>query len=252
MTAELVRGQNHPVPHDRVEIRVSAGTPVLALASLADEEGRLAGPGALARPGGPAPAWLRLPQEAADRHTLAVDLEAVAAEVHRIGLLLVLPPGGPLSFASVPAPHAAVAPPDGPEFAGFTLTGLGAETAVVALELYRRQGAWKVRAVGQGYAEGLGALLTDGGLPAPQAAELAAAVLRGPEGAAGADRTLAALPPRAQGAPQSDRQAAPAPAAAPEPPDPVPVSGAPYPGTPGPAPSVPGDTAAAQGPPTID
>ncbi|AZM88645.1 TerD family protein [Streptomyces sp. W1SF4] len=252
MTAELVRGQNHPVPHDRVEIRVSAGTPVLALASLADEEGRLAGPGALARPGGRAPAWLRLPQEAADRHMLAVDLEAVAAEVHRIGLLLVLPPGGPLSFGSVPAPHAAVAPPDGPEFAGFTLTGLGAETAVVALELYRRQGAWKVRAVGQGYAEGLGALLTDGGLPAPQAAELAAAVLRGPEGAAGADRTLAALPPRAQDAPPSDRQAAPAPAAAPEPPDPVPVSGAPYPGTPGPVPAAPGDTAAAQGPPTID
>ncbi|RST02309.1 export associated protein [Streptomyces sp. WAC07149] len=252
MTAELVRGQNHPVPHDRVEVRVSAGTPVLALASLADEEGRLAGPGALARPGGGAPAWLRLPQEAADRHTLAVDLEAVAAEVHRIGLLLVLPPGGPPSFGSVPAPHAAVAPPDGPEFAGFTLTGLGAETAVVALELYRRQGAWKVRAVGQGYAEGLGALLTDGGLPAPQAAELAAAALRGPAGAAGGDRALAALPPQAQGAPHPDRQAAPAPAPAPEPPDPVPVSGVPYPGTPGPAPSDPGDAAAVQGPPTID
>ncbi|GLX19999.1 TerD family protein [Streptomyces lavendulae] len=252
MTAELVRGQNHPVPHDRVEVRVSAGTPVLALASLADEEGRLAGPGALARPGGGAPAWLRLPQEAADRHTLAVDLEAVAAEVHRIGLLLVLPPGGPPSFGSVPAPHAAVAPPDGPEFAGFTLTGLGAETAVVALELYRRQGAWKVRAVGQGYAEGLGALLTDGGLPAPQAAELAAAALRGPAGAAGGDRALAALPPQAQGAPHPDRKAAPAPAPAPEPPDPVPVSGVPYPGTPGPAPSDPGDAAAVQGPPTID
>ncbi|MFE1558807.1 TerD family protein [Streptomyces sp. NPDC058734] len=252
MTAELVRGQNHPVPHDRVEVRVSAGTPVLALASLADEEGRLAGPGALARPGAPAPDWLRLPQEAADRHTLAVDLEAVAAEVHRIGLLLVLPPGGPAGFGSVPAPHAAVAPPDGPEFAGFTLTGLGAETAVVALELYRRQGAWKVRAVGQGYAEGLGALLTDGGLPAPQAAELAAAALRGPAGAAGGDRALAALPPQAQGTPYPGRQAGPAPASAPEPPGPVPVSGVPYPGTPGPAPSAPGDTAATQGPPTID
>ena len=36
MTAELVRGQNHPVSQSRVEIRVSAGTPVLALASLAD------------------------------------------------------------------------------------------------------------------------------------------------------------------------------------------------------------------------
>ncbi|MFJ3883497.1 TerD family protein [Streptomyces sp. NPDC090077] len=248
MTAELVRGQNHPVPHDRVEVRVSAGTPVLALASLADEEGRLAGPAALARPGGPAPAWLRLPQEVADRHTLAVDLGAVEAEVHRIGLLIVLPPGGPLGFGSLPAPHAAVAPPDGPEFAGFTLTGLDAETAVVALELYRRQGAWKVRAVGQGYAEGLGALLADGGLPAPEAAGLAAQALREAAGPAAGDRTLAALPPQAQGAPHADRQAAPAPV----PPDPLPVSGVPYPGTPGPAPAAPGDSASVPGPPTID
>lgn len=51
MTAELVRGQNHPVSRSRVEIRVSAGTPVLALASLADEQGRFSGNGILAHPG---------------------------------------------------------------------------------------------------------------------------------------------------------------------------------------------------------
>ena len=33
--------------------------------------------------------------------------------------------------------------------------GLGAETALVIVEIYRRGGAWKVRAVGQGYANGL-------------------------------------------------------------------------------------------------
>lgn len=54
MTAELVRGQNHPVSHSRVEVRVSAGTAVLALASVADEQGRLTGPGALAHPAAPA------------------------------------------------------------------------------------------------------------------------------------------------------------------------------------------------------
>ncbi|MEU9038548.1 TerD family protein [Streptomyces sp. NPDC048352] len=248
MTAELVRGQNLPVPHERIEVRVSAGTPVLALAALADEEGRLAGPGALAHPGAPAPSWLGLPGEAADRHTLAVDLGAVAAEVHRIGVLLVLPPGGPSRFGAVPAAHAAVAAPGGPEFAGFTLTGLDAETAVVALELYRRQGAWKVRAVGQGYADGLGALLTDGGLAAPQAAELAGAALRAAARTAGDGHALASLPPQAGAEPQdggAGRPPAPqAPAAVPGPPEPVPVSGAPYAGTPGPAP--------AAGPPTID
>ncbi|MFD0606491.1 TerD family protein [Streptomyces aureus] len=61
------------------------------------------------------------------------------------------------------------------------MTDLDAESAVVALELYRRQGAWKVRAVGQGYAGGLGALLTDQGLPDARAlaGEIGEAVARG-------------------------------------------------------------------------
>ncbi|MET7519554.1 VWA domain-containing protein [Streptomyces sp. NPDC005480] len=38
------------------------------------------------------------------------------------------------------------------------------ETVVVLAELYRRQGGWKVRAVGQGYASGLAGLATDYGV----------------------------------------------------------------------------------------
>ncbi|MET9597019.1 TerD family protein [Streptomyces sp. NPDC006459] len=244
MTAELVRGQNHPVSQSRVEIRVSAGTPVLALASLADEQGRFSGDGILAHPGARSLPGVRSPGELAERHTFAVDLDEVAADVHRLGVLLVLPPGGPVRFGAVPASYVAVADPDGAELAGYTLTGLDAETAVVALELYRRQGAWKVRAVGQGYAEGLGALLTDGGLAAPQAAELAAAALRTAARTGESDITLAAMPTLVGDlrAPQAPAQA---PAPAPEPPDPVPAPGHPYAGTPGPS----GDTPAS--PPTI-
>ena len=55
--------------------------------------------------------------------------------------------------------------PDGVAIAGYTITGLGAETALLAVELYRRQGGWKVRAVGQGYEGGLPALLLDQGVP---------------------------------------------------------------------------------------
>ncbi|MGW6843057.1 TerD family protein [Streptomyces sp. NPDC054958] len=243
MTAELVRGQNHPVSQSRVEIRVSAGTPVLALASLADEQGRFSGNGILAHPGARSLPGVESPGELADRHTFAVDLDEVAADVHRLGVLLVLPPGGPVRFGAVPASYVAVADPEGAELAGYTLTGLDAETAVVALELYRRQGAWKVRAVGQGYAEGLGALLTDGGLPAMAAAELAAAALGTIPRTAGADATLATMPTLVGDlrVPQTPAQA---PAPTPEPPDPVPVSGHPYAGTPG-----PGDTPAS--PPTI-
>lgn len=38
------------------------------------------------------------------------------------------------------------------------------ETALVAGELYRRAGAWKLRAVGQGYADGLAGLARDFGI----------------------------------------------------------------------------------------
>ena len=41
---------------------------------------------------------------------------------------------------------------------------LGPEKALVIVELYRRAGAWKVRAVGQGYAAGLAGLATDYGV----------------------------------------------------------------------------------------
>ena len=43
MTAELVRGQNHPLSQSRLEIRISAGTPVAAAAALSDENGRIHG-----------------------------------------------------------------------------------------------------------------------------------------------------------------------------------------------------------------
>ncbi|MCB5183515.1 TerD family protein, partial [Streptomyces antimicrobicus] len=177
MAAELVRGQNHPLEHHQVEVRVTAGTALLALAVLGDEQGALAGPDRCAHPGAPGLPGIQVPAAAADQHRLAVDLDAVDGAVHRVGVLLVLPPGGPVRFGAVAAPHVAVTGPDGAELAGYTLTGLDAESAVLALELYRRQGAWKVRAVGQGYAEGLPALLADHGLGAQAAADLAARAL---------------------------------------------------------------------------
>ncbi|MFF3019400.1 TerD family protein [Streptomyces sp. NPDC057939] len=61
----------------------------------------------------------------------------------------------------------------GAERARFDATGATTETAFVLGELYRRAGAWKFRAVGQGYASGLAGLATDFGItvddPAPPA-----------------------------------------------------------------------------------
>lgn len=176
MTAELVRGQNHTLPQTRLEIRVSAGTPVVAGATLGDENGTVHGTEWIAHPGSPQLPGLEVSRQAAADHRLAVDLDALPASVHRVTVLLALPTGvgGPVRFGAVASPFVAVTGLDGTEIATFTLTGLDTESAVAALELYRRQGAWKVRAVGQGYAGGLAAMLADQGLP--RAAELAQSI----------------------------------------------------------------------------
>ncbi|MDN3021018.1 TerD family protein [Streptomyces sp. S.PB5] len=167
MTAELVRGQNHPLSQARLEIRVSAGKPIVAGATLSDEHGKIHGVEWVAHPGTPTLPGLEVSRQAAADHRLAVDLGAVPEAVHRVSVLLALPAGvgGPVRFGGLAAPFVAVTGLDGTEVASYTVTGLEAESAVVALELYRRQGAWKVRAVGQGYAGGLAELLADQGLP---------------------------------------------------------------------------------------
>ncbi|WP_369187175.1 TerD family protein [Streptomyces sp. R08] len=200
MAAELVRGQNHPLSHVRLEIRVAAGKPVVAAATLGDEHGRIHGVEWVAHPGTPTLPGLEVSKQAAADHRLAVDLGAMPEAVHRVSVLLALPLGGegPTRFGAVAAPFVAVTGLDGTEVASYTITGLDAESAVVALELYRRQGAWKVRAVGQGYAGGLAELLTDQGLP--QALQLAGVINEAV--AQGLARSVAAPPPRT---PDTDR-----------------------------------------------
>ncbi|WP_326631151.1 MULTISPECIES: TerD family protein [unclassified Streptomyces] len=200
MTAELVRGQNHTLPQTRLEIRVSAGTPVVAGATLGDERGTVHGIEWIAHPGSPQLPGLEVSRQAAADHRLAVDLDAMPAAVHRVTVLLALPmeAGGPVRFGAVAAPFVAVTGLEGTEIATFTLTGLDAESAVAALELYRRQGDWKVRAVGQGYAGGLAAMLADQGVTG--AAELARSIHEAV--ARGMARSVAPPPPRT---PEGDR-----------------------------------------------
>ncbi|WP_406259246.1 TerD family protein [Streptomyces chartreusis] len=210
MTAELVRGQNHPLSQARLEIRVSAGTPIVAAAALGDELGRIHGVEWVAHPGAPTLPGLEVSRQAAADHRLAVDLDAMPEAVHRVSVLLALPTGvgGPTSFGAVPAPFVAVTGLDGAEVASYTVAGLESESAVVALELYRRQGAWKVRAIGQGYAGGLADLFNDQGLA--QAHQLAGGI--NDAVAQGVARSIPA-PPRPDG--DRSRQAA-APAVGPD------------------------------------
>ncbi|CAM5404242.1 TerD domain-containing protein [Streptomyces californicus] len=106
----------------------------------------------------------------------------------------------------------------GAELARFDSTDATVETAFILGELYLRQGAWKLRAVGQGYSSGLEGLATDFGISVDEPQHAPAPAPQAP-----------AAPP----APPRPAAPAPAPApAAPAPAPPAPAAPAPAHGSP--------------------
>ncbi|WP_344399041.1 TerD family protein [Streptomyces longisporus] len=94
--------------------------------------------------------------------TLLVDLARVEPAVETI-VLAASADGG--TFGQVPELYIEVRDAaQGGVVARFDSTGASVETAFVLGEFYRRQGAWKFRAVGQGYSSGLEGLATDFGI----------------------------------------------------------------------------------------
>ncbi|MFI1972347.1 TerD family protein [Streptomyces cinnamoneus] len=111
---------------------------------------------------------------------LTVDLRAVEPVVETV-VLAASADGG--SFGQVPDLHIRVLDAaNGAELARFDSRDATVETAFVLGELYRRQGEWKFRAVGQGYGSGLAGLATDYGITVddPQPAPAPAAVVPPP------------------------------------------------------------------------
>ncbi|MFF5102302.1 TerD family protein [Streptomyces sp. NPDC000134] len=88
--------------------------------------------------------------------------------------------------------------------ATFTPPRLGTETALVIVEIYLRNGAWKARAVGQGYADGLAGIATDFGVSVEEPAAPAAQPVAPPPAAVQPPPppvTAPAAPPAAPAAP---------------------------------------------------
>ncbi|MEV6196375.1 TerD family protein [Streptomyces sp. NPDC051920] len=111
---------------------------------------------------------------------LSVDLARVEPVVETV-VLAASADGG--SFGRVPGLHIRVLDTrGGTEIARFDSTDATVETAFVLGEFYRRQGAWKFRAVGQGYGSGLEGLATDYGITVdePQHAAPPAVAPQGP------------------------------------------------------------------------
>ncbi|MFF6996244.1 TerD family protein [Streptomyces sp. NPDC008313] len=94
--------------------------------------------------------------------TLFVDLARVEPAVESV-VLAASSDGG--TFGQVPGLYIRVLDAaQGSEVARFDSADASVETAFVLGEFYRRQGAWKFRAVGQGYSSGLAGLATDYGI----------------------------------------------------------------------------------------
>lgn len=103
---------------------------------------------------------------------LSVHPARLPADVEKVVIAASIDGGGTfgsLSGLAVEVAGSAEAPP-----AVRCDVSAGAETALVFAEVYRRAGEWKVRAVGQGYSDGLADLATEYGVsvdepqPAPQ------------------------------------------------------------------------------------
>ncbi|MFI6653118.1 VWA domain-containing protein [Streptomyces sp. NPDC050529] len=93
--------------------------------------------------------------------SLDIGLTTLGQDIERVALCASVDGG---TFGQVPGLHLRLLDAaSGAEVARFDMAA-GSETAYVSGELYRRDGGWKFRAVGQGYADGLAGLATDFGI----------------------------------------------------------------------------------------
>ncbi|MGC9377456.1 TerD family protein [Streptomyces sp. MH13] len=137
---------------------------------------------------------------------IVVDTSAVPPGIEKI-VVTASPDAAGQSFQGIEPTATIRNADDNSVLATFTPPQLGTETALVIVEVYLRNGAWKARAVGQGYANGLAGIATDFGVsveePAAPAAQPAppqpqAATPPPPPAAA---PTMPSAPPAAPAAP---------------------------------------------------
>ncbi|WP_109523044.1 MULTISPECIES: TerD family protein [Nocardia] len=164
MSATLAKGQNGPLASNDVVISIQLTAPADLSALLVTERGKVRTDADFVffnQPSGPG---VNLqPAPAGQPASLAVSLDTVPQDIDQIRAVITL--DDPSSnFGQFAPPTAIVSDAAGNRLYEYQIGGLATESIVIALELYRRQGTWKVRAVGQGYAGGFAALVTDHGV----------------------------------------------------------------------------------------
>lgn len=172
MTA-LAPGENRPAPGDQLTITVASSASVDVSALLVNSAGRVrsdadfvffnqpTGPGVVYRHGNGGP------------DVVGVQTSALPADVDKVVVTASLDGRGPTTFASVGALTATIE--SGSTALTFPISGLTTESGVVCVEIYRRNGAWKVRAIGQGYDDGLAGIASAFGVNLDDEPEVPAA-----------------------------------------------------------------------------
>lgn len=164
MPTPLSKGQNGPLTASDVVVSLELTTPADLSALLVKADGKVRSDADFVFFNQPTGPGVRLvsgaPGQAA---SLAVSLAQVPADIDQVRAVITLDDASS-SFGRFAPPTARVSDSAGTVLYEYRIDGLSTESIVIALELYRRQGAWKVRAVGQGYAGGFAALVTDHGV----------------------------------------------------------------------------------------
>ncbi|MFD5568676.1 CAP domain-containing protein [Streptomyces cadmiisoli] len=182
---ELVPGGNAPLPGGALTVRVPGPFDVSAL--ITDDSGRVRDDGDFVFYNQPSAPGARL-----HGGTLTLDPPRLRAGATRVTVAVTpADPGTPLG--RLPAPTLHVADRTGRPLVRFAPARPGRETVLLLAEVYRRGAAWKLRALGQGYADGLAGLARDFGVDVLD------------------DTPSAPAPPASSSAPPSSAPAAPSP-----------------------------------------
>ncbi|SCK31954.1 Stress response protein SCP2 [Streptomyces sp. SceaMP-e96] len=217
MTA-MTPGSNLPLSAVRVAVDVTAPVRLDVSGLLLAADGKVRSDDDFVFYNQPAGPGVTHSAAAGGGDTITVDTAAVPDGIEKIVVTASLDQPG-ATFAGTEPTGTVRNADDNSVLASFTPPQLGAETALVVVEIYRRSGAWKVRAVGQGYANGLAGIATDFGVSveepaAPAAAPQAPPAPPAPAAPAGQWGPPAGTPAPAA-PPASPPAAPPAPAAAP-------------------------------------
>ncbi|GAA2631238.1 TerD family protein [Streptomyces spororaveus] len=224
MTA-MTPGSNLPLNAVRVTVDVAAPVRLDVSALLLTADGKVrsdadfiffnqpAGPGVGYRSGG-----------GSTPDSITVDTGAVPPGIERI-VVTASPDAAGQNFQGI-EPTATVRSADGGAvIASFTPPQLATETALVVVEIYLRGGVWKVRAVGQGYANGLAGIATDFGVSVDEEPAAPQAVAPPAPPAPAAPPAPPVSYPASPWLGGATTPAAPVPPAPPAPPAPVPAAG---------------------------